>query len=143
MELDAAELLREGVGGVQGGRHLCHLDFTVFNPLLDGEMANVDVSRSLGWLSTVGHKDSADVVLEYDRWFNLGETKIHENRADVQGEFCHIGARDEFRFRRGCCHSSLIYCFVCHDATTEESSEACNRSTVLFIGALITVTGTE
>ena len=78
---------------------MLHINFICFSPVLDGEVLDVDVTRTLGWNAAADHVDRRHIVNVKRCWSLLLVAEFEEYRTKVLSMLGRGNCSKEFSFR--------------------------------------------
>ncbi len=118
-----AERFSEGVRGVDDARDVTKDNIAIGLPLLNGEMLNINMSRTWRRSTRVNHQNRCLIVLVKHRWTRLCIVQLEEDRSQIFCNLRGLDGGDEFGFCRACRDRRLDLRLVCNWSTTEHESE--------------------
>ena len=100
---DPAKSFGEAIRDIDDSRNMLHVNFVGFSPVLNREVLDVNVTRTLGGNAAVDHIDRRHIVNKKRCRSCLRVTEFEEYRTKVLGM---LGRRDSCEKLRFCARSS-------------------------------------
>ena len=121
--------LGEAIAGVDDPGKVLHNDIPLFAPFLNGEMLDLDMSRTRSGSGFVDHIERSNIVNQQTGWTRTEGIKCRQHVAKILDDLGSSDGRTKFSLGRTGGDDRLNSTFPCDRGTTEEDYEASNRST--------------
>ena len=128
-EQHPTESLGEAITGVDNPGKVLHNDIPLFAPFLDGEMLDLDMTRTRSGSGFVDHIERGNIVNQQTGWTRTEGIKLRQHIAKILDDLGGGDGRVELSFRRTGGDDGLNFTFPCNGGATVEYNEAGDRAT--------------